>query len=85
LTFKISTREGPFDIDRHLIAALMDVPINDEGIPIDNLLDKPSVAEKRTLTRDLCNMNVQWIEKRNALPARYLLPKYRILHKIFVS
>ncbi|MGV8000495.1 hypothetical protein PJP08_29255, partial [Mycobacterium kansasii] len=75
LTFKISTGEGPFYVDRHLISALMDIPVNDEGIPSHHLTDKPSVSEKRMLIRDLCNMDVQWTEKGNALPARYLLPK----------
>ncbi|MGV7927189.1 hypothetical protein PJO48_29485, partial [Mycobacterium kansasii] len=31
LTFKITTREGPFDVDRHLISGLMDIPVNEEG------------------------------------------------------
>ncbi|MGV7988825.1 hypothetical protein PJP10_31115, partial [Mycobacterium kansasii] len=85
LTFKITTREGPFDVDRHLISGLMDIPINEEGIPIHVLLNKPSESEKLMLTRDLCDMDAQWTVKGNALPARYLLPKNRLLHKIFVS
>lgn len=63
----------------------MDIPVNDEGIPIHILLNKPSESEKCMLNRDLCNMDVQWTVKGNALLARYLLPKYRLLHKIFVS
>lgn len=30
-------------------------------------------------------MNVQWTHKGNALPSRYLVPKYSVLHKIFIS
>lgn len=41
LTFSIATREGPFEIDRHLILALTDIPVNDEGIPIYTLVEKP--------------------------------------------
>ncbi|MGV7994844.1 hypothetical protein PJP12_29675, partial [Mycobacterium kansasii] len=60
---------------------LMDVPVNEEGIPIHVLLTKPSEFEKMMLTRDLCDMDAQWIIKGNALPTRYLLPKYRLFIK----
>lgn len=41
LTFKIDTRKGPFEVDRHLIARLMDIPVNEEGIPIHTLAENP--------------------------------------------
>ena len=85
LTFSIATREDKFFVDRHLIAGIMDIPVNDEGIPIHTLYAKLSESEKQMLTRDLCGMDVQWTIKGNALPSKYMLPKYRVLHRIFIS
>ncbi|MGV7959416.1 hypothetical protein PJP14_29370, partial [Mycobacterium kansasii] len=58
LTFSIASREDKFVVDRHLISGIMEIPVNDEGIPIHTLYDKPSESEKRMLTRDLCKIDV---------------------------
>ncbi|MGV7959488.1 hypothetical protein PJP14_29750, partial [Mycobacterium kansasii] len=72
LTFSIATREDKFFVDRHLIAGIMDIPVNDEGIPIHTLYAKLSELEKQMFTRDLCGMDVQWTIKGNALPSKYM-------------
>ncbi|MGV7343192.1 hypothetical protein PJI17_31325, partial [Mycobacterium kansasii] len=58
LTFTITTREGPIDVDRHLLFGLMDLPVNDDGISISTLVARPSESEKRMPTRVLWNMDV---------------------------
>jgi hypothetical protein len=66
LTFIITTREGRIEVDCHLISGLMDIPVNDDGIPIHMLVEEPSEYEKRMLTRVLCNMDAEW-SSRNEL------------------